>query len=262
MPDRFCGRCGQERKTLRVAFHRIVGEGIAESLSLDSRISRTLAMLVLRPGQATRAYLDGKRASQTSPIKVYLLLSFLFFFIGAFRPGGGLEFKMEDGTAEDPAIVSSEGLRELREAGGLGARVADRVEAISALPAGEVRRAVNAGFTENVPKAMFFLVPLLALLLRLFYLRSGYYFAEHVVLALHAHAVAFLFLLPGAISGWSGLTSAGLVAAGAHTASAMHRVYGRGWPGTLARAAVIAWLYLMALGVVLVAVVVAAFMAM
>ncbi|HET7754174.1 MAG TPA: DUF3667 domain-containing protein [Anaeromyxobacteraceae bacterium] len=272
VPDRFCGRCGQERRSLRVAFRHVVGETLAESLSFDSRIARTLGALVLRPGEATRAYLAGKRASQTSPVKLYLALSFLYFFIGAVAPSGGIDVR--SGDAQDggeaasasersaPVTVPDEGLGELRGMGGIGARLAHGLEALSKLPQEEVRRKVNAGFAENAPKAMFFLVPVLALLLRAFYRRSKLYLAEHGILALHMHAVAFLFLIPGAVAGSSGARTVGMVAAGLHGTAAMHRVYGYGWPGTLARTAGVGLLYLVALGVAFAVVVLVAIMSL
>jgi hypothetical protein len=259
VPERFCGRCGQERKTLRVAFHRLVGEGIAESFSLDSKIARTLGALVLAPGEATRRYLAGKRASQTSPIKLYLLLSFLYFFASAVGPS-----RVEVGTGDAqgaPMQVSGDDLGALREMGGVGGRLADRLEALERLPPEEVRRRVNAGISQNAPTAMFFLVPLLALLLRLFFLRSGLFFAEHAVFALHLHALAFLLLIPGTILGSPRATNAGWLAAGLHGVAAMRRVYGRGWAGTVARAFAIGFVYAFCLVVALLVALLAAILA-
>ena len=44
------------------------------------------------------------------------------------------------------------------------------------------------------PRALLLLLPVFALLLRLLYLRSPVYYAEHFVYALHNHAFAFLAL--------------------------------------------------------------------
>jgi hypothetical protein len=258
--ERFCGRCGQERKTLRVAFHRLAGEAIAESLTLDSKLARTLATLLVRPGEATRAYLAGRRASQTSPVKLYLLLSFLYFFAGALAPSrvevvAGASERDEDGA---PLVMSDDELRALREHGGVGARLADRLERVVRLPPDEARQRLQAQFAEKAPVAMFFLVPVLAVLLRLFYRRSGLYLAEHAVLALHIHAVAFLFLVPGVLSGSSAASNAGWLASGLHGVAAMRGVYGRRWLPTLARAAAVGLLYAISLGLALVGALMAA----
>jgi hypothetical protein len=48
---------------------------------------------------------------------------------------------------------------------------------------------------ENLPKMMFVLMPLIALLLKVFYLGSGRYLTEHFVFTLHYHAMMFVVLL-------------------------------------------------------------------
>jgi hypothetical protein len=254
--DRFCGACGQERKALRMPFRALVGELAGEVFSADSKIARTLGPLLVRPGAVTRAYLDGRRARYTSPVKLYLLTSFVFFLAQALGPDrGSAHAGAED---RDPVAISSDGLRELRAMGPAAARIADRIEDLSRQRPEEVRRRVGAALSENVPKAMFFLVPVLAVLLRLVYPRSGVYLAEHAVLALHEHVVAFVFLLPAVALGSSALQTAGLAATGLHLAIAMRRVYARPWTGTVVRAAVVAVLYLVGLALALAAATLAA----
>lgn len=46
-----------------------------------------------------------------------------------------------------------------------------------------------------LPKLMFVFLPLVALLLKIFYLRSGRYYMEHLIFALHNHAFIFVTLL-------------------------------------------------------------------
>ncbi len=265
---RFCGSCGQERRSLRVPLHRLVGEAAGEIFSVDSRIARTLGPLFLRPGAVTRAYLDGRRASYTSPPRLYLLLSFVFFVVVAIRPDRSEPLDLSLGAAGAPAAApadrelqaSEDGLRQLRSLGSPGARLADKLEEIAREPPGEVRRRVQAGFSEKAPRAMFFLVPVMALLLRLLYRRSGLYLAEHAVFALHEHAVAFAFLLPGAVLGGAADT-AGLAAVGLHSVLAMRRVYGQGWAATARKAAILWVAYLLALGAALLAAAVLALLA-
>lgn len=88
---------------------------------------------------------------------------------------------------------------------------------------------------ENLPIAMFVLLPFYALLLKLVFLSSRRYFAEHMVFALYLHIVAFLIfslsiMLPSTSSGlWSVLqpilSIGALVYLGAYTFLAMRRYY-------------------------------------
>jgi hypothetical protein len=257
VPDRFCGACGQETKSLRIPFHRIVGEAFAELFSLDSRIGRTLVQLFVRPGAATRTYLDGRRASQTSPVKLYLVTSFVFFLVSAIVPSSVGVVKLDGAQAEPDAKLElpDETIRGLRDLGQIGAHVAARLEALEREPLAVMEERITRGFAENAPKAMFFLVPVLAMLLRLAYARRRVFVAEHMVFSLHAHAVAFAFLLPGAALGSDGVRSAGLVASSVHFLLALRRVYGQGWPASIAKAAIVGCAYFVALGFTLLAVI-------
>lgn len=259
VPGRFCGGCGQERaRDLHVPFHRLAGEALAETFTLDSKLGRTLVPLVFRPGEVTRAYLEGRRARYTSPVKLYLVLSFLFFAVSALRPGGDAvvfrtgesEEEARAGAAEDEYAAD-----ELRELGSVGARFADRIEALSREPPEEVSRRLGSAFAEHLPTAMFFLLPLMAFFLGLAFRRSGLFFAEHAVFALHVHSVAFLFLLPGVALARDGLRGTGLLLATVHLTLGARRVYGRGWPSTLARTLAVIGLYGVALGLALAAVI-------
>jgi hypothetical protein len=81
------------------------------------------------------------------------------------------------------------------------------------------------------------------------------FLAEHLVFSLHAHAVAFAFLLPGAALGSEGVRSAGVLASGVHFLLALRRVYGQGWPVSIAKATFVGFTYFVALGLTLAVVV-------
>ena len=61
-------------------------------------------------------------------------------------------------------------------------------------------------FLQAIPKALFFLIPVFALFLRLLYLRSPYFYEEHLVFGLHFHTFLFIAILIftwlGALSLW------------------------------------------------------------
>lgn len=65
----------------------------------------------------------------------------------------------------------------------------------------DIRKYPNAGekikedIKHNVPKMMFILLPLFALILKLVYFRSKKYYYEHLIYSFHVHAALFLSLL-------------------------------------------------------------------
>ncbi|MFO0583422.1 MAG: DUF3667 domain-containing protein [Anaeromyxobacter sp.] len=256
-PARFCPACGQDQRALRVPFRRVVADALDEALSLDSRLAHTLPALFLRPGAASLAWREGKRASHTSPTKLYLLASFLFFLAVTTGPNFGVQAGKKGvhlgpsvarpqesgpgGKAPAPAPVEATEaeLADLRAQGFLGRTFADHVERLKKLPPEEAERRVNAVFVDNTARAMFVILPLAALLLLALHPRRGLFYTEHLVFSAHAQTVTFVLLTPGILFASGALTFAGMAAACGHLLVAMHRYYGTGWPGTALR-----WLFL------------------
>jgi uncharacterized protein DUF3667 len=74
----YCHECGQEahvHRTLSAFFHDFL-HGV---LHFEGKIWRTLPLLVWKPGELTRRYIDGQRASFVSPVALFLFFVFLTF---------------------------------------------------------------------------------------------------------------------------------------------------------------------------------------
>ncbi|MEQ8299424.1 MAG: DUF3667 domain-containing protein [Hyphomonas sp.] len=79
VPDRFCSTCGQLAANFHRPFWELIGGSLGDMFSLDSRLFRSVPMLMFRPGRMTRNYLDGKRARYVPPFRMFLLASVVFF---------------------------------------------------------------------------------------------------------------------------------------------------------------------------------------
>ncbi|HEX6073421.1 MAG TPA: DUF3667 domain-containing protein [Sphingomicrobium sp.] len=76
----YCHVCGQHahvHRTLSAFFHDLL-HGV---LHFEGKIWRTLPLLAWRPGELTRRYIDGQRASFVSPIALFLFSVFLTFAV-------------------------------------------------------------------------------------------------------------------------------------------------------------------------------------
>jgi hypothetical protein len=76
----YCGQCGQHahvHRTLGAFFHDFA-HGV---LHFEGKIWRTLPLLAWRPGELTRRYIDGQRASFVSPIALFLFCVFFMFAV-------------------------------------------------------------------------------------------------------------------------------------------------------------------------------------
>ena len=129
----------------------------------------------------------------------------------------------------------------------------------------------------KVPTVLFLILPVFALLLKLLYVRRGWYYSEHLVFGLHTHAFAFMVFTAVALlaafgggAGWSveetpgGGTSAAfgwlsnllLLSLPVYFVVALKRVYGQGWVKTVLKSVVLGSVY----NVVLIAGLVVAFL--
>lgn len=72
-----CGQAAHVHKTLGAFFHDLL-HGV---FHFEGKIWRTLPMLAWKPGQLTREYVDGRRASYVSPIALFLFVVFLTFAV-------------------------------------------------------------------------------------------------------------------------------------------------------------------------------------
>jgi hypothetical protein len=243
--QRFCPACGQEvAPTLQRPFREIAGEVLDETIALDSRFGHTLLPLLTRPGFLTAEYLAGRRARYTSPLKLYLLFSFLFFVAAALTPRTAFQISAREEKGDKVQVQGS--LAGLRAKGRLGARVADRLDALRALPRAQLQERLAGAFQDNAPRVVFFLVPVLALTLKLLYRRR--YYAEHLVTALHAHAFAFAVLLPSELLPWGWPAQAGAALTGLWLVLALRRIYGQSWLRTVANGLLLLFTYAVALG--------------
>jgi hypothetical protein len=243
-PDAFCGHCGQRNLHLHLSLREVVGEAIEEAFGVDSRIVHTVRPFLLQPGELTRDYLAGRRARYTSPLKLYVVTSAIFFLTLALR-GDPMRIHVGGKPSGTPQVGVSlpadkaeadQVRRELKSSGWLGGKLADSFDKLSgATPERRTELAdrLSSDVVALVAKAMFLLVPLFAALLALFFRRAGRFYVEHLVFALHLHAFGFLLqaIAVGLRVGWlRAATLAGIVA---YLFMALRAVYGEGRARTL-----------------------------
>ncbi|WP_161596787.1 DUF3667 domain-containing protein [Chitinophaga vietnamensis] len=78
--ERFCPHCGQENTVTHETFSHLAKHFVADIFHYDSQFFKTLKYLLFRPGYLTREYTSGKRLRYVNPIKLYVFVSFVFFF--------------------------------------------------------------------------------------------------------------------------------------------------------------------------------------
>jgi hypothetical protein len=122
----FCHACGQRGHVHRSLLH-MSEEFLHGILHFDAKAWRTLPLLVARPGELTRRYIEGHRARFVSPLALFLFMVFFLFFVGSLTSKSNFTGKSPD---EKGRAVAEQRLAEAR------ARLEARQAALAARPGG------------------------------------------------------------------------------------------------------------------------------
>jgi hypothetical protein len=265
----FCPACGQET-TLHVPsagefLHEFVGHYVA----LEGKLWQSMVLLLFKPGRLTLEYLQGRRARYVLPLRLYLTFSLMFFALFKYV---GTEIHVNNNDAPRAEVQAKVGhaREQLRKAAGEaahqsgtastptvdGLKVAGATAMFDALTSEEKLHKLRAAFYGYAPYAIFALMPVFALFLKLLYLRSGRRYGEHLLFALHTNGFAFLMLslvvvTPEFIPFLRGALMLWLVF---YLPTAMRRVYGGSRLATFWRWCVLMLLHLLSMSAAIVAV--------
>ncbi|WP_293870137.1 DUF3667 domain-containing protein [Flavobacterium sp.] len=84
--NRFCPNCGQENTDTRKTFHHLFIHFFEDLTHYENAFWKTIKNLFLKPASLTKEYLSGKRLSYLAPVRLYIFISFVTFFIIAIFP--------------------------------------------------------------------------------------------------------------------------------------------------------------------------------
>jgi hypothetical protein len=214
-----CAECGQKATAADPTFHDLLHEISHELFHVDGRLWQSITLLFTKPGFLTVEHREGRRARYAAPMRLYLTFSVLFFIANVYAP-------LEMSSKVDPKRGR------VLHTGGLDIS-GDLLEGRTDL---EVAEWVHKAEHEWLPRLMFVMVPVYALLVKAATRRQRRNYPQHLYFALHAHAAWFgvltlsevaRFWRPPALSAWFWYPTVAIIVI--YTAIAMHRVYGGGW---------------------------------
>ena len=84
--EHFCPHCGQENTETRQPFHFLFTHFVEDFTHYDGQFWKTIKYLLFRPGKLTNEYISGKRQQYVAPVKLYIFISFLTFFLPGILP--------------------------------------------------------------------------------------------------------------------------------------------------------------------------------
>ncbi len=157
----YCPNCG-EKAYARLKFKDLASDFFSNLLALEAPILRTMKELTIRPGHMCREYISGIRKPYYKPFQYYLVWLTVFY---------ALFFLLGDGFFQDISDIMYEG----EDASEMD-KLASRAEIVKMMEA----------FNKQFFKLFIFVqIPILVLLLKLFFRKQNYNATEFSVYALY-----------------------------------------------------------------------------
>ena len=271
LTGRYCSSCGQRRESPVHSLWHFTSVAAEDLTHADSRLWRTLGALLFRPGQLTREFLAGRRVRYLPPVRLYLVIS-LVFFLWASSSHDKLrvvQITEHGGAAPQAVLTPFDSAFGTPHPGESAEQHAERVCSSGVNYDGPWReriqpaahracvhmvadqgRSLRETFLHNVPRAMFLFLPLLAGAMMLIYWWPRHYYVEHLLLFVHNHAFVFLLLLLAGLASALLPALAGWISGGAtlyiawYLYRSMRVVYGQRRALTLGKLLFLSFFYL------------------
>jgi hypothetical protein len=84
--QRYCPNCGQENTEVRKTFYHLFVHFFEDLTHYDSAFWKTIFYLFFKPAVLTKSYLSGKRLAFLRPVRLYIFISFITFFLISLFP--------------------------------------------------------------------------------------------------------------------------------------------------------------------------------
>ena len=235
MAGLFCSQCGQHAVDYRRSFGRVFLDALDSFLNWDSKFFATIGLLLVRPWRLTIDFLAGKRVRYVNPLRLYLLVSIIFFFAihllaqranidrhtkwGQQPMTREAKAKLEQKLARLPSEAQTEvraAIAEPRKDGpffGVGTSANDpNTSGFEKWMNKRVKEKIGENgvnlkvffvtLVSNLPVMMLCCIPLFAFVLKVLYIRRRFLYIDHLIYALHIHAFAYLAIMIVGFCSW------------------------------------------------------------
>ncbi|MBL7859225.1 MAG: DUF3667 domain-containing protein [Cyclobacteriaceae bacterium] len=220
----FCHQCGQKNLPRRQDITDLLINFISSFYSFESKFFKTFGFLLFRPARIINDYNSGKRESYYHPARMYVFLSFIFFFVLSLIPdedkinmtSDGKELSKEEkaivldslnlnfdtvswGKYEPKTLTEYDSIENLKPAQARDGKLERyftekfiRLKEESGSDERTILKRFFDAFLENIPRMIFLLLPVFALILKLLYIRRDFYFSEHLIFSVFFYDFMYL----------------------------------------------------------------------
>lgn len=246
----FCGACGQKAKVHIASAHEFVHHFIGHYVAAEGKLWRTLGWLFARPGQLTVEFIRGRRGQFIDPLRLLLTISLLMFLVMKWQvyhlPAAVPDAQaVQAQAAAAPATVGQATHKVDRSLFGLLTSASPQFPLnygkFLALPEQTRDAQLWETWLRVGPSIMLCLIPLMAVVLKLLHLGTGWRYGEHLVFSIHLQTVSLVAVVL-VVGGMRQLTKEIMFAAMAlYILLALRKVYGGGWIVLLLRTCILGY---------------------
>jgi hypothetical protein len=228
----YCAECGQPNYEPRESFRHILTHFITDYLHLDDKFFSSLKYLLFYPGSLTNEYNAGKRAKYVHPFRLYIFITIVFFIVQsvnsnsnrakdnpikidstsidttannlysikdtiAFNKGDielQQDFEAVSDTSLEQYLARQDSLPEDQRDGFIR-RYFNKKTLIAEQNDFDFSKEINTTFRKNIPKMMFLILPIFALILSVFFRKKKLFYVEHFYHSVYLHSFFYLYML-------------------------------------------------------------------
>ncbi|MCX6144982.1 MAG: DUF3667 domain-containing protein [Ignavibacteriales bacterium] len=185
---KYCHNCGERiLSSSDYSLRKFIEESVDVLTHYDSKLYRSIRLLMSRPGFLTHEYFEGRRISHVKPVQLFLLINMAYFLavslFGSETFATPLEVYLNHSYYGSLARAMVE------------TRVAERNMSI------EQYQVIFDYASATLSKSLIFtMIPFLALILQALYWRPRHYYVENLVFSIHFFSYLLVFLVPALVS--------------------------------------------------------------
>ena len=223
--ESFCSHCGQRDQEVKRPLIGLLKELFHAIFELDGRAYRTVFFLFCKPAYLTLEYIEGRRVSFTPPLRLFLILSIIFFFmISANSLIQTLDSSLSGEADKNSEFLANSSSSEEDIDGDqaeLSNGLAEVIDFIDNIVVPSLSEETNTNLVAFIstqvqvnfkritddPKDFFYgsldyitffillMMPFLAMILKALYFFSKQFYVEHIILTLHNHTFLILAMI-------------------------------------------------------------------
>lgn len=225
----YCSECGQANTEPRENFKHILTHFITDYLHLDEKFFSSLKYLLFYPGYLTIQFNSGKRTKYVHPFRLYIFITIVFFLFQsidrkdkklitkepitldtlgtvntvesndtlAFDKGEltvSKSFEAVQDTSIEQYLQRQDSLPEDQKDNFIK-RYINKKDILAEQSGFKLSEKINETFKHNIPKMMFLILPVFALILYLLFRKKKLFYVEHFYHSVYLHSFFYLYML-------------------------------------------------------------------